>query len=627
MRCTCDCATSRKRSPRPVAGKLSRLVVPGRSPPKGIEVDVSKARVREVDRSNNPGVLPTIHTMFRAYPAQSSLVVSLTFLSGMAEAVGVVALLPLLGLAMGDEADVPLLDTLLTNGLERIGLAPTLEVLLMLIVAGITVKGLLKIVAMRQAGYAAARVGRDLRLGLIRALMQARWGYFTSQPVGRLANAVSSEAQRASSVFTKSCDLLARLIQVMVYLTLAFVVSWQVALVTLGLGAVMISSLHFLVRMTRQAGLRQTQVLRSLISRLSDGLYAIKPLKAMGKEGNLQPLLEEEVEELNHAQERQVISKATLENAHEPVVTLFVSIIIYVLLSGLGVPFSEVLFIAFLFYRTTTYVATLQKGVQAFVEMESAYWSIRTAIVEAEQATERLGGDTDISLRKQIEFRDVSFGYDERPVLDSASFSVPARAMTAFIGPSGSGKTTIADLTAALYVPVTGAIFVDDVDLARADVRAWRQQIGYVPQDMTLFHDSVFVNVGMGDAHVTRDDVEEALRDAGAWEFVSTLPDGMDTLVGEHGMRFSGGQRQRLAIARALVRKPQLLILDEATTALDPATEQAILATLSTLKTRVTMVAISHQAGIVDAADHVIRLEPGARGAVLHEDMPGRIDR
>jgi ATP-binding cassette, subfamily C, bacterial len=597
----------------------------GRSSFRGSEVDVGRASAHELDVGGSKGVLPTVLALFRAYPAQSALVVGLTFLSGMAEAVGVVALLPLLGLAMGEDADVPVLDALLTDGLERVGLAPTIEILLGLIVAGITVKALLRVVAMRQAGYAAARVGRDLRLGLIRALMRARWGYFTSQPVGRLANAVSSEAQRASSVFTKSCDLLARLIQVSVYLTLAFVVSWQVAIVTLLLGAVMVSSLHFLVRMTRRAGLRQTQVLRSLISRLSDGLYAIKPLKAMGKEGNLQPLLEEEVEELNHAQERQVISKATLENAHEPVVTLFVAIIIYVLLSVLGVPFSEVLFIAFLFYRTTTYVATLQKGVQAFFEMESAYWSIRAAIEEAEHATERVGGQTDVVLQEGIEFSGVTFGYDEQPVLNAASFVVPAHAITAFIGPSGSGKTTIADLSAALYTPDEGVILVDGVDLASADVRAWRQRIGYVPQDMTLFHDSVFVNVGMGDAHVAREDVEEALRAAGAWEFVSALPEGIDTLVGEHGMRFSGGQRQRLAIARALVRKPQLLILDEATTALDPATEHAILETLSTLKSKVTMIAISHQVGLVAAADHVIRLEPGARGAELHPDVPGRV--
>jgi ATP-binding cassette, subfamily C, bacterial len=578
------------------------------------------ARTTPSVQNDTHSVISTIRELFRRYPRESWIVVVLTFFAGMAEAVGVVALLPVLGLATGDSDEIPLIGSVLSDLLDTVGIEPNIGALLALIVVFIALKSVLRMVAMQRAGYAAAQVGLDLRLGLIRALMQARWSYFTAQPIGSLANAVSSEAHRASSVFTKSTDLLARFVQVTVYMTLAVVVSWQVALVTLVLGAIMVRSLSFLVRISRTAGYRQTEVLKSLISRLSDGLYAIKPLKAMGKEENLRPLLEEETHDLNHAQRRQVMSKSTLENAHEPVVTLFVSIIMFVQLSVLDVSFSEVLFIAFLFYRTTTYVATLQKGVQVFSECESAYWSIRAAVDHAEASAERTGGVRDVQLHDRIAFENVTFGYTDQPVLRDLSFVVPAHAMTAFIGPSGSGKTTIADLITALYRPDSGVVTIDGVDLATADVRAWRQRIGYVPQELTLFHDSIFVNVGMGDEDVTRADVEIALRSAGAWEFVSALPEGMDSVVGEHGMRLSGGQRQRLAIARALVRRPQLLILDEATTALDPATEQAILATLEKLKGTVTMVAISHQAGLVQASDQVIRLEPGPDGAILHPD-------
>lgn len=562
-----------------------------------------------------PGALATIAALYRAYPARSAAVVVLTFLAGMAEAVGVVALLPLLGLAVGSEEDVPAFGDWVSEAAATLGITPSVGVLLVVIVAGIAAKGGLKIAAMRQAGYAAAQVATDLRLGLIRALMHARWRYFTGQPVGSLANAVSSEAQRASTVFTKSCDLLARLIQVAVYVGVAFMVSWQVATITLSLGGLMLLSLSFLVRVSKRAGRRQTELLKSLIARLSDGLYAIKPLKAMGKEDSLQPLLEEETQQLNVAQRRQVISRATLDSSHEPIITLFIAVIIYVLLAQLAVPFSEMLFVAFLFYRTTTYLGTLQKHLQGLVECESAYWSIQAAIQEAGVEEERVGGAPAPRLREELRLAGVTFSYGSKPVLRDCDLRIPAGGLTAVIGPSGAGKTTIADLVTGLYQPDAGAVLVDGADLAGVDLRSWRQRVGYVPQELILFHDTVRVNVAMGDPEVSDDRIEAALRDAGATEFVEGLARGLDTVVGEHGMRLSGGQRQRLAIARALLRAPDLLILDEATTALDPETERSIIAALDRLKGRVTMLAISHQTGIVDAADQVIRVEPGHGGA------------
>jgi ATP-binding cassette, subfamily C, bacterial len=569
------------------------------------------------------GLRRTIAALFRGHPLEGAAVIVLLFLAGMAEAVGVIALLPLLGLATGGEVDIPVAGDLLTDLLQNLGLAESIGALLAIIVAGIAAKAGLRILAMRQAGYAAARVGRDLRLELIRSLMAARWGYFTGQPVGSLANAVSAEAERASYVFIRSADFLARVIQVTVYIVLALVVSWQIAVVTLVLGAIMVSSLAFLVRITRQAGRHQTEIMKSLTTRLSDGLYAIKPLKAMGREENLQPLLEAETEDLNQAQRRQVLSQAVLDAAHEPIITLFVAIIIYVQLVVLEFPFSGVLFITFLFYRTATYVGTLQRQLQQLVQHESAFWSLRNAIEEARSEAEVLGsGDKQTTLQTAVEFRAVSFRYADRPVLQDVDLVIPAHALTAIIGPSGVGKTTIADLVAGLYVPDRGAVLIDGTDLRDLDMRGWRQRIGYVPQELILFHDSVHVNVGMGGDDVTRADVEAALRAAGAWDFVAELPEDVDTIVGEHGMRLSGGQRQRLAIARALVRKPDLLILDEATTALDPATEQSILATLSHLKSEVTMIAISHQTGLVDAADHVVRLQPGPEGARLQAEAP-----
>ena len=572
-------------------------------------------RLRVVDEfESRPSA--AVGRLFRAYPTKAATVVLLTLISGLSEAVGVVALLPLLGLATGVEASgLPEMAEHVDRVLGVVGLEPSVPVLLGVIVAGITGKAALKVLALRQAGYAAAQVAQDLRLDLIEGLMTARWRYFTNQPIGSLANAVSSEALRASQVFTKATDVIAKLIQVLLYAAIAFLVSWQIALITLVIGAVMVASLRSLVAIARRAGQDQTRVMKSLITRLSDGLYAIKPLKAMGREGSLRPLLESETRELNGAQRRLVLSNAVLRNSHEVFIAGFVAAIVFVLFELLGFAFTEILFVAFLFHRTSTYLGNLQTQYQGLMECESAYWSIQQAVDRASEERERLAEGVVPSLEHQIRFEEVRFEHVERPVLDRCTFELPAGALTAIIGPSGVGKTTIADLVAGLHEPSSGEIYLDEVPLRQVDVHAWRERIGYVPQELVLFHDTIFNNVALASDDLTRQDVEAVLRDAGAWEFVSALPDGLDEVVGEHGMRLSGGQRQRLSIARALARRPELLILDEATTALDPETERGILDTLRELSGRVTILAISHQPTIVDAADHVIRLEEGPAGA------------
>lgn len=560
------------------------------------------------------GVFATLGALFREYPWQSTLLIFLTFFAGMAEAVGLIALLPLVG-TLVDETSLPVVSQLIAGALGWLGLELNLIPLLTVIVLAIGLKAVLRIVAMRQAGYASARMSRDLRLRLISALLDARWGYFTRVPIGSLANAVSSEAQRAATTYTKATELLARSVQVSVYVIVALAVSWQVAATTLAVGLLMTASLGSLVRTTKLAARRQTSTLRSLVARLSDGLYAIKPLKAMGREENLRPFLEGDTEELNHAQQRVVLSRATLDAVHEPIITLFVAGVIYLLLGIFELPFTEVFFVAFLSYRIATYVGTLQKYHQGLMESESAYWSIKRAIAEATEEAEVPTGTLKISLSRSVEFEEVSFSYSGTPILDRASFTIRANTITSVVGPSGSGKTTIADLLAGLYLPTHGRIRVDGSDFADVDRSRWRQSIGYVPQELTLFNDSIFRNVGMGDSHVSRADVEAALRSAGAWSFVADLPDGVDCTVGEHGLRLSGGQRQRIAIARALLHRPRLLILDEATTALDPETEEAILETIRELSKSVTVFAISHQLGITRVADCVISVVPGVDGA------------
>ena len=249
---------------------------------------------------------------------------------------------------------------------------------------------------------------------------------------------------------------------------------------------------------------------------------------------------------------------------------------------------------------------------------ESAYWSLQDKIRQATQEREPLPGNRKPTLREAIHLRDISFGYGDLSVLQHASLTFPKGSFTVLVGPSGAGKTSVADLVIGLLRPQKGEIWIDELPLAEVDLRSWRRMIGYVPQDTLLLHDSVLHNITLGDPTLQARDAEQALRAAGAWDFVRRLPQGLETIVGERGGKLSGGQRQRIVIARALINKPRLLILDEATSALDPESEEAVRQTMEELKGHLTILAISHNRALVRAADYVYQMSAG--GARLLDD-------
>ncbi|MCK4378173.1 MAG: ATP-binding cassette domain-containing protein, partial [Deltaproteobacteria bacterium] len=214
-------------------------------------------------------------------------------------------------------------------------------------------------------------------------------------------------------------------------------------------------------------------------------------------------------------------------------------------------------------------------------------------------------------LNHEVSLKNVSFSYGDHKLFDNVSMEFPSNSFTALVGVSGVGKTTIADLITGLCRPQQGEIYADELPLNSIDLRRWRRMIGYVPQDPLLLHDTVFINVTVGETGIGEPEVKSALQAAEAWEFVSAMPQGMYSDVGERGGKLSGGQRQRLAIARALVHKPRLLILDEATSALDIESEAAICRTLQKLRRELIILAISHQPTMVEAADRTYRLENG----------------
>jgi ATP-binding cassette, subfamily C, bacterial len=554
-------------------------------------------------------------TIARMYPGRSALtLVSLLFAS-VAEGLSLLLLLPSLNLLTSDTVGpangLSGLGHMLTEALSAIGVAPTVGALLVIMVICLALKAVFLLLANAQVGYTVAHVATDLQLSLLRSLLAARWEFYVRQPLGSLTNAIGTEALRASQAYVQGARTLVVLIQAIVFAGAAFFVTWQGALLSLAAGGMVLFGLRRLVRMTHHAGMRQTQLLKSLLTRLADILQSVKPLKAMAREELVGSLLRSENKRLNRALRQDVISTEALSAAQDLTMGLLITSGLYVALIQLKLPFNAVLVMILVLSRSFASLGKTQRQYQKMKSYESAFWSLQAIIEDTRRARETNPEGTSPRLDKSVRLNNVSFGYEKISVLRNASLTVPAGSFTTIMGLSGAGKTTIADLTIGLLRPQQGEILIDNVPLEQVDLRQWRRMIGYVPQESFLLHETVLWNVTLGDPEVNEADVEVALRAAGAWEFVAELPQQIHSSVAERGMALSGGQRQRIAIARALARRPKLLILDEVTSSLDPQTEAAICRTLQGLRGGLTILAISHQPAVVEAADRIYRIQSG----------------
>jgi ATP-binding cassette subfamily C protein len=543
--------------------------------------------------------------------------------AGVVEGLGLSAVVPLAGSAIQaqqGQAAPSAIEQHLVGVLGHVGLQPTLGVLILVITVAFTVKAGLLLWVRRQVGYTIERVVSELRLRLLKAVLRADWRFYVDRPIGSFTNSFVTEANRAGSAYLQATWVVFRSLQVCIYAAIAVATSWQVTAIALVVASSLALGLGSIVRAARHAGARQTRLLRILISRLTDVLQGVKPLKAMGRADAMMPLLSRKTLQVQRARQKQLFAKEALAAVQEPLVVGFIGIGLFVGVSVMGMELPRVLLLAVLTQRAYTALNLAQRRYQKVGIDESAYWAMRKAIDDATARAERTGGGERHELRGSIAFEDVVLCYGSHEVLRAASLTIPAGRLTALVGPSGAGKTTIVDLVAGLIHPDAGKVAVDGVSLERLDLGLWRRSIGYVPQDTFLLNDSIRTNVTLGDESLSDEDVEEALRDAHAWEFVSRLPEGMESVVGERGLALSGGQRQRISIARAIVHRPALLILDEATTALDPASESAVLDAVLALRGRTTVLAVSHQPALMSAADRVYEVQGGKAKLVTDRD-------
>src|ERR1044071_231899 len=377
-------------------------------------------------------------TIARMYPGRSALtLVSLLFAS-VAEGLSLLLLLPSLNLLTSDTTHdsangLSGVGHMLTEALSAIGVTPTVGSLLVVIVICLALKAVFLLLANVQVGYTVAHVATDLQLSLLRSLLVARWEFYVRQPVGSLTNAIGTEALRASQAYLQGARTLALLIQSIAFAGTAFFITWKGALLSLAGGGMVLYGLRRLVRMTHHAGMRQTQLLKSLLTRLADSLQSVKPLKAMAREELVGSLLGSDNRRLNRALRQDVISTEALSAAQDLLMGLIITSGLYVALIQWKLPFNAGLVMILVLTRALASLGKTQRQYQKMKSFESAFWSLQAIIEDARQARETNPGGTSPRLENSVRLNNVSFGYGKIAVLGNASLTVPAGSFTAIM--------------------------------------------------------------------------------------------------------------------------------------------------------------------------------------------------
>jgi ATP-binding cassette subfamily C protein len=296
-------------------------------------------------------------------------------------------------------------------------------------------------------------------------------------------------------------------------------------------------------------------------------------------------------------------------------VALFMVMLLYIGVTSFELSLPTLLILVLIFSRLSPQIREVQSQINNILHSDSVlanYQNLMRAAGAAREETLSPILGAKIQFNKSIKLSGVSFSYSTRgiPSLCDINLEIPSRQTTAIMGTSGSGKSTLADLIMGLLTPDAGTIEIDGILLTDENRLNWRKSIAYMPQDVFLFHDTIRNNLLWADANATDDELDRALKFASA-DFVFDLPERLETVVGDAGQRLSGGEKQRIALARAMIQKPELIILDEATSALDLENEARIRDTIDKLHDAVTVIVIGHRLPTLENADQLIILENG----------------
>lgn len=537
----------------------------------------------------------------------------LTIVSAMLEGVNIGLLVPLLEtLNSSDGEGVHWLTRGFSNLFGAVGISFQLETILLTL--GLLVASITGLKYLREILVARTRVDLIvwMRTRNMGGMLNADISYFHRERLGTLTNTLVTQAiWIGSSLFTIT-EIIASLAIVLAYLTAAFLIDPALTAISLALMGLVILSVQHIVRRSKALGQAAVSRQYDLESSALESLSGIHMVKSFLLEGVRLLDFYGKAREVGEVEFHMYRNRALMVAYQEMILFVLIGAIVYVGFSILSLDVAVVVALLFILYRAAPRLASMNNLRQVLVASLSALSRVEKTVEETFTPKVVSGPRPFSGLHRSIELKNVRFSYDGvTEVFRDASFQIGRGEMTAIVGASGVGKTTLVDLILRYYDPVGGEILVDGVDLKELDLTSWRRSIGVVSQDTFLFNDTVANNITLGRPEVSEANLVEAATQAYAHDFIQQLPKGYQTEIGDRGWNLSGGQRQRLALARAILTKPDILILDEPTSSLDSESEQLIQTYIREIRGSCTLVVVAHRMSTIQDADKIVVLEDG----------------
>lgn len=465
---------------------------------------------------------------------------------------------------------------------------------------------------------ACEKIGDTIRVNIFDRFLRFAKSFFDNRRIGELHNTLLKQSEKTVDFVSLSYDMFLHSMIGLAYFGIMLFISWELTLTTLILLPVTAFLVNVIIRKIKTTARKRIETEQDMDSRVFDVISAMPLIKAYANEN-------EEAGKFNFLSntlrlERFGILKRliSIPPIQEVVVAIAIAILagaaVYLFTKGnIGILASFLVYFVILRRLVGEFKVITHIGgeISSLIpSVEKVLWIFE----DNDKAFIKSGKAGFRGLKDKISFENVSFSYTvDREILKGISFSIKKESLVAIIGPTGAGKTTIINLIPRFYDYTGGSIKMDGIDIRKYDLKALREGIGIVSQDAHIFNDTIKNNIAYGlKRKISGDELEKITRSANLYDFVMSLPDKYDTFVGDRGVKLSGGENQRIAIARAILKKPDILILDEATSSLDTHTERLIQNAIERLVKNKTTIIIAHRLSTVKSADWIIVLEDGS---------------